>query len=83
MKSQKITATTNELSCFITLLIATAYEQSSKRLNYDNLVEIQRRVNDDLMSTDFKAAAKEFEELLSVYQAAADDNSHTESAKGK
>ena len=72
MKSQKITATTNELSCFITLLIATAYEQSSKRLNYDNLVEIQRRVNDDLMSTDFKAAAKEFEELLSIYQAAAD-----------
>ena len=72
MKTKKITATTNELSCFITLLIATAYEQSSKRLNYDNLVEIQRRVNDDLMSTDFKAAAKEFEELLSIYQAAAD-----------
>ena len=77
MKSQKITATTNELSCFITLLIATAYEQSSKRLNYDNLVDIQRRVNDDLMSTDFKAAAKEFEELLSIYQAAADQKEET------
>lgn len=72
MKSQKINATTNELSCFITRLIAVAYEQNGKRLNYDNLVEIQRRVNNDLKSTDFKTAAKEFEELLSIYQAAAD-----------
>lgn len=81
--NQNITASVDELSCFITRLIAVSYEQNGKRLNYDNLVEIQKRVNDDLKSTDFKAVAKEFAELLSVYQAAADDISHPESAKAK
>jgi hypothetical protein len=66
--SKNIQASIDELACFITRLIATAYEHDGKRLNYFNLKEIHKRVINDLSVVDFKQTRKEFKELLYVYQ---------------
>jgi hypothetical protein len=66
--TKKITASVDEIACFIAQLIAVAYEHDGKRLNYYNLTEIHTRVSNDVEAADFKEAQKEFKELLYVYR---------------